>query len=97
MKRAISSGVLAVLLLAASVSAMERFDIVTTSEMAQMLEDREAGRMDFILVNTLDEIIAMHASIPGSVNLPWSRIDALKDRLGTDKDRLIITYCMGYR
>ena len=51
--------------------ALERFDIVTTEQMKQMLDDRAAGKTDFILVNSLDEIIFRSASIPGSINLPW--------------------------
>lgn len=71
---------------------MERFDIVTTEEMKQMLEDRAAGLTDFVLVNSLDEIIFRHSSIPGSVSLPWSRIEKVAHRLGNDKDKLIIIY-----
>lgn len=97
MKNAIGWSILAVLLLHSAVAAMERFDIVTTNQMKQMIDDRAAGRADFILVNTLDEIISLHSSIPGSVNLPWSRIGELQGRLGPDKDKLIVTYCMGYR
>ena len=51
--------------------ALERFDIVTTEQMKQMLDDRIAGKTDFVLVNSLDEIIFRSASIPGSVNVPW--------------------------
>ena len=80
------------LLFNTAVFAMERFDIVTTEEMKQMLEDRAAGKTDFVLVNTLDEIIFMHSSIPGSVSVPWSRVDKVKHRLGNDKDKLLITY-----
>ena len=97
MKHAMGWGILVVLLLCSTAAAMERFDIVTTDQMKQMIEDRAAGKTDFILVNALDEIIYMHASIPGSVNLPWSRIDALQERLGSDRERLVVTYCMGYR
>jgi len=88
---------LLVLLLSIEASAMERFDIVTTSQMKQMLDDRAARKTDFIIVNTLDEIIFKHSSIPGSINIPWSRVTELGHRLGKDKDKLIILYCMGYR
>ena len=92
MKRILMGTVAFCLLLSATVYAMERFDIVTTQEMNQMLEDRSAGKADFILVNTLDEIIFLNSSIPGSVNLPWSRADKLIHRLGNDKEKLIVTY-----
>ena len=82
----------AVLFLKAPVFALERFDIVTTEEMRQMLDARAAGKIDFVLVNALDEIIYRHSSIPGSVNVPWSRVDTKADRLGEDKNKPIITY-----
>ncbi len=80
-----------------TVQALERFDLVTTSEMAQLLEEREKELTDFILVNTLDEMIYRDSYIPGSINIPLSRFDEFNSRLGPDKDKLIITYCMGYR
>lgn len=79
------------------VSALERFDIVTTEELHELMEKREAGKVDFLLVNTLDTLVANHHSIPGSVNLPWSTVKESNSVLGEDTDKLIITYCMGYR
>ena len=72
--------------------AMDRFDIITTQQLEQMLAQREAGRLDFLLVNALDEIIFRDRCIPGSINLPWSKVPAFKDRLGADPGRLIVTY-----
>jgi hypothetical protein len=92
MHRILSSTILVILLLNTAVFAMERFEIVTTQEMKQMLEDRAAGKIDFILTNTLDEIIYLNSSIPGSVSLPWSRVDKVIHRLGDDKEKLIVTY-----
>ncbi len=74
------------------VHALERFDLVTTEEMQQMLLQREKGAVNFLLVNCLDEMIFRDAHIPGSVNIPLSRHDQFIDRLGKDKNRLIITY-----
>jgi 3-mercaptopyruvate sulfurtransferase SseA len=88
------------LLLAGFVSpvlGLERFEIVTTQELKEMLKERTAGRQNFVLVNTLDTLIYEHHFIPGSINIPWSRIEELADRLGPDRNRLVITYCMGYR
>ena len=85
------------LLVGATAKTMERFPVLTTLEMQQLMEKRQAGTFDFVLVNTLDEIIYRHASIPGSVNVPWSKVDRYADRLGDDRQKLIITYCMGYR
>jgi rhodanese-related sulfurtransferase len=78
-------------------AAMERFDLITTQELERMLAQRQRGEVDFVLVNSLDEIIYRHNAIPGSVNVPWSRVDELVGRLGTDKNKLIVTYWMGYR
>jgi 3-mercaptopyruvate sulfurtransferase SseA len=75
-----------------SAVAMERFELITTQELEQMLVQRQMGEIDFVLVNSLDEIIFRSNSIPGSVNVPWSRVNEVADRLGSDKDKLIITY-----
>ena len=82
---------------AATSYGMERFEIVTTQQLQQMLKERSENRLDFALVNTLDTLIYEHHSIPGSINIPWSRVSKHVDRLGEDRDRLIVTYCMGYR
>jgi 3-mercaptopyruvate sulfurtransferase SseA len=79
-------------LTASPVWALERFDIISTQELEHLLKEREAKKTDFILVNTLDEIIYRSTSIPGSVNIPWSRIDETKTRLGSDKEKLLIFY-----
>ncbi|WP_028579556.1 rhodanese-like domain-containing protein [Desulfogranum japonicum] len=76
---------------------MDRFDIVTSSELHNLLLKRNQGETDFILVNTLDTIIARHHTIPGSINIPWSDINRHASLLGKDKHKPIITYCMGYR
>ena len=76
---------------------LERFEIITTRQLQQMMAERTAGKRDFVLVNTLDALIHAHHAIPGSINIPWSRVAELHARLGTDRTRLIITYCMGYR
>ena len=85
--------IIAIILLSfAPAFTMERFDIVTTRELKLMLDDRASGKIDFVLVNSLGEIIFRNSSIPGSVNVPWSKINQAAYRLGEDKDKLIITY-----
>lgn len=86
-----------VLLFTWDAGALERFDLVTTEELEQLLVKRKGGEVDFLLVNTLDEMIFRDEAIPGSINLPWSQIDNRHQELGSDKNVLIITYCMGYR
>lgn len=80
-----------------SVSALERFEIITSEELRDLLGRREKGKIDFVLVNALDQLIADHHSIPGSINIPWSEFASNSSRLGPNKDRLVISYCMGYR
>lgn len=80
------------LVISATCHALERFDIITTEELEQMLAQRADGKLDFVLINALDEIIFRNASIPGSVNVPWSRVDETIDRLGNDRDKLMLTY-----
>ncbi len=78
--------------------AMERFDLVTTRELVSLIEKKRLNKADFILVSTLDELIFKHQAIPGSVNIPWNRARNLAEKkLGPDRSRLVITYCMGYR
>jgi len=92
MKRLLALAGIFLLILAHNATALERFPIVTTEEMQQMLKDREAGKIDFILVNALDELIYRNASIPGSINIPLGKIAAHAHKLGKDKDKLIVTY-----
>ena len=80
------------LLFCSPVQALDRFDIIATEELEQMLAARKAGEIDFILVNSLDEMIYLNSSIPGSINIPWSRVDQTIGRLGTDKLRPLIFY-----
>jgi len=75
--------------------ALDRFETIATGEMKRLHDERTAGKIDFILVNTLNEIAYRHSSIPGSINIPWHRADDLKDRLGKIKSILIITYSEG--
>ena len=72
--------------------ALERFEIITTSEMQQLLDDRKNAKIDFILVNALDEMIHRDASIPGSVNIPLNNFYDFTSLLGSDINKLIIPY-----
>lgn len=77
--------------------AIERFSVITTKQMKDMLDRRERGEENFILINTLDTLIANNHSIPGSINIPWNKLGQSADLLGQDKTIPVITYCMGYR
>ncbi len=86
-----------IFLLLSNAFALERFDIVTTETLKNMLDQRERGDSQFLLINTLDKMIADHFTIPGSINIPWSKVRNQAQLLGKDKSIPIITYCMGYR
>ncbi|MGB3211183.1 MAG: rhodanese-like domain-containing protein [Desulforhopalus sp.] len=96
MKYALIS-VLLLLLTSSFSNALDRFDIVTTEELHSLLQERENGKIDFLLLNTLDTLIFNHHSIPGSINIPWNTIEGSSQLLAWDKNIPIITYCMGYR
>ena len=78
--------------LPSSGSALERFDIITTAEMKQMLDDRKSGKIDFILVNGLGRMIFNNGAIPGSINIPLNSYTQFAAKLGEKKDKLIIPY-----
>lgn len=94
--RAIFAAICSLLLFVSSVGAMERFDIVTTDQLEKLLKDREAGQVDFLLVNTLDEIIFRDAAIPGSINLPLPQVDQKISRLGPDRAICEVEKCLPY-
>jgi hypothetical protein len=73
-------------------SALERFEIITTSEMVQLLKDRKEGSIDFLLVNALDKMIYNHSSIPGSIHIPLDKLQDYANKLGSDTDKMIIPY-----
>ncbi len=83
---------LVILSVASNTFALERFDIITTEKMQALLEQRKAAKIDFVLVNSLDEMIYRNSHIPGSVNIPLSSIDENIHKLGQDLSKLIIPY-----
>lgn len=92
MNRVCHCCLLLLLLFPLQASGLERFDIITTAEMKTMLEQREEGQVDFLLVNSLDKIIYNHAAIPGSINIPLSRQDEYVGLLGADRNRLLVVH-----
>ena len=85
------------LLYPVNATGLERFEILTTAELEQLLKDRETGKADFILINSLDRMIFRNSAIPGSVNIPNGHLKQHANKLGSDTAKLIIPYCMGYR
>ena len=79
-----------VLCLCNSVPAKKQWDVISTAELKQILEQKQ----DYYLINVLPKIIhdAMH--IPGSINIPLGKIEA-SPQLPTDKKKHMIFYCMG--
>jgi len=92
MKKIVLVSILLLQMICLHVMALERFEIVTTEELVKMLAQRQSGQNDFVLVNTLDEIIYRNNSIPGSVNIPWSRIEKTIHRAGDDMEKLLVMY-----
>lgn len=74
------------------ISALERFEIITTAELEIMLDQRKNGKIDFLLVNGLDRMVHNHTAIPGSINIPLSSFDEYAHKLGRNKEKLIIPY-----
>jgi len=91
-KKIIIAAFLLLLISPLNSSALERFEIITTTEMTQLLDERENGKIDFLLVNALDEMIYRQSSIPGSINIPLGKFQEYSQRLGKNTDQLIITY-----
>jgi hypothetical protein len=85
------------LAVAKPVPALERFNIITTRELQQLLVKRDAGKTDFLLINALDRMIINAGAMPGSINIPISRCLQSYRKLGDDPTRQIIIYCQGYR
>jgi len=70
---------------------------VTLAGLLQRLEERRAGRRDFVLVNALGAERFAEKHIPGSVNLPAPEVDeARAARVLGDKNREVIIYCGSY-
>ena len=80
-----------------SVGAMERFDIISTSELKELLKEREAGKTDFLLINTLDAMIFRDGAIPGSINIPLGHLQEHIALLRDDMSKKLIIYCRGFR
>ena len=75
-----------------NVYGLERFEIITTAEMVQLLQEREKGEVDFLLVNALDLMIYNDSSIAGSIHIPLGKFKENAHKLGNDTGKLIIPY-----
>lgn len=64
---------------------------LTAPEVKKMVEEDGAQ-----LVHVLSEIEFAMQHIPGSINIPITKV-ATSDRLGPAKDQPVIFYCMGTR
>ena len=65
---------------------------ITATELKEKLESGEK----LFLLNPLSEIEFNEEHIPGSVNIPLTKIPT-SDLLPPDKNQLIITYCLGVK
>jgi rhodanese-related sulfurtransferase len=48
---------------------------------------------DFVLVDALSPLSFGAARLPGAVNIPPDRVDALAERRIPDRDTLVVVYC----
>ena len=77
--------------------AMERFEIITTMKIKELIRDKNAGKSQFILINALDSMIFRDGAIPGSINIPLGHLEENIALLGNDKSQKFIIYCRGFR
>ena len=64
-------------------------DEIGREELLQTLE----GNGDFVLVDALGPISYGAAHLPGAINIPPERVDALAARRIPDLDTLVVVYC----
>ncbi len=91
MKRGLLFCLALLILSPAAAPCLERFPVISTMELVTLLAEREAGAADFVLVNTLDRIIADDATIPGSINIPVHTIPTT-DALPEDMSKYLVFY-----
>ena len=72
--------------------------MLTTSELDAWLRERDLGRRDFVLIDTLGPEHFAERRIRGSVNLPARDVDGKTARkvIGPDLDRAVVVYCSDY-
>ena len=64
-------------------------EVITREALKAKLDRREP----VILVEALPEKYYRHAHLPGAINIPHDRVDALAPRLLPDKAAEIVVYC----
>ena len=71
---------------------------ITTATLQLWLDDRGAGRRDFVLANALSAESFARKRIPGSVSLPVATIgpDTAAAVLGAAHEQPVVLYCAGY-
>jgi hypothetical protein len=71
---------------------------LTTAELARWLDERRAGRRDFVLADALPRQSFHRHHLPGSVSLPLDELDRTEAQavIG-DSARPVVVYCSGYQ
>lgn len=64
--------------------------IFRTQELEQLLAKRQQGEIDFLLVNSLDEIIFRDVAIPGSINVVKKPVVSMEDVRGEGQFILVV-------
>jgi rhodanese-related sulfurtransferase len=57
------------------------------------LKEKIDRKDNFVLVETLPKVAYEHAHLPGAINMPSDRVDALAPTLLPDKNADIVVYC----
>lgn len=71
-------------------SAWAGFPVISAQDLKSKLDSGEK----LLLINPLSDIEYGQGHVPGSVNIPMQAISTT-DKLPSDKDTLIVTYCLG--
>jgi hypothetical protein len=71
---------------------------IMTARLRDWIDERRAGKRDFVLVDALDAESFAKKHLPGAVTLPSAKITAetAERALGGAKDRPVVIYCAGY-
>ncbi len=67
--------------------------VVSTNELKAMLDQNKP----MTLVNTMPPLIHQTKHIPGSINIPVGEIEAKLPEALSDKNGLVVFYCMGLK
>jgi hypothetical protein len=86
----LATGLLLATLVSPGVSNANEIPIISLEDLKAKID----GGEKIVMLNPLADILYNEAFIPGSINVPIQQV-ATTDRLPSDKETLIVTYCLG--